>query len=383
MRALAASTTVFDPYRAGIALGEALAAIAPEVVLLFSSTHYSVPELLEGLHDALERDGVIVVGNSGNGVYATAGPKDHGAVALGLNSDGAVRWALESLDGLDDELEARFAALMGRLVAGGQSPRLGFLVSDFRVDASRIEALLGRFASFPVVGGLATDSRQRSECFLYVGRRVVSDALAVLVAYGDLRFSIALGHSPQTVGRTGVVEEARGTQLIRIDGVSAMEFIERETGKPVLQSDRGILSMELRDPQAADEKRLRTIVRDFPAQHGALGLFGGIAKGHTVQLCLARAEDMVGEVHALAKAEAEAAHGKDIAAALVISCSGRKFLLGAQIEHEVSALTSAFSADLPVAGFLSAGEIGPLRRGDAYTRNLFHNMTYVLLLIER
>lgn len=381
MRALAASTTVFDPYRAGIALGEALAPIAPEVVLLFSSTHYSVPELLEGLHDALERDGVIVVGNSGNGVYATDGPHDHGAVALALNSDGAVRWALESLDGLDDELEARFEALMGRLGAGGQTPRLGFLISDFRVDASRIEALLGRCADFPVIGGLATDSRQRSDCFVYVGRTVASDALAVLAAYGDLRFSIALGNSPQTVGRVGVVEEARGTQLLRIDGVSAMEFIERETGKPVLQTDRGVLSIQLRDPQAADEKRLRTIVRDFPSDHGALGLFGGIAKGHTVQVCLARAEDMVDEVRALA--QAEAAHGKDIAAALVISCSGRKFLLGAQIENEVSALTSTFAADLPVAGFLSAGEIGPLRRGDAYTRNLFHNMTYVLLLIER
>ena len=35
----------------------------------------------------------------------------------------------------------------------------------------------------------------------------------------------------------------------------------------------------------------------------ALGLFGGIAEGHTVQVCLAREEDMLGEVHALARSE--------------------------------------------------------------------------------
>ena len=71
MRARSSSTIVTDPYRAGIALGESLATMSPEVVFLFSSIDYSVPELLEGLHDALDRDDVIVVGNSGNGFYET------------------------------------------------------------------------------------------------------------------------------------------------------------------------------------------------------------------------------------------------------------------------------------------------------------------------
>nr|WP_294249201.1 FIST C-terminal domain-containing protein [Propionivibrio sp.] len=90
---------------------------------------------------------------------------------------------------------------------------------------------------------------------------------------------------------------------------------------------------------------------------------------------------MVAEVHAIA--EAASASGKGAAAALVISCSGRKVLLGEQIKHETSALTEAFAPDLPLAGFTSFGEIAPLRRADGYTRNLFHNMTYVLLVIER
>jgi hypothetical protein len=36
-----------------------------------------------------------------------------------------------------------------------------------------------------------------------------------------------------------------------------------------------------------------------------------------------------------------------------------------------------------LAGFPSFGEIAPLRRRGGYTRNLFHNMTYVLLLLEQ
>lgn len=86
MQAISSSTVITDPYRAGIALGESLASMSPEVVFLFSSVHYSVPELLEGLHAALDRDEVIVVGNSGNGFYEITGAYDHGAAVLGADS---------------------------------------------------------------------------------------------------------------------------------------------------------------------------------------------------------------------------------------------------------------------------------------------------------
>jgi hypothetical protein len=381
MRALSANTSLIDPYRAGIELGESLAPVGPEVVFVFSSTHYCVPELLEGLHDALACDGVIVIGNSGDGIYATAGACDHGAAALGLNSEGQVRWACEHIEELDEGLEGKFEQLLTRLCAAGETPRLGFLVADSRVDAGRIESLLGQWASFPVVGGLATDNRQRKASYLYVNRAVISDALVVLAAYGDLRFSIRLGNSQQPIGRAGLIDDGEGSRIHVVDGISAMDFIRRETGKPVLQTDQGILSVQVHDPQVLDELRLRAFVKNSSSQPESLGLFGGIAKGYSVQVCLARPADMVAEVHALAEA-AHAEHAT-LAAALVISCSGRKALLGPLVDHEVGALTRAFSADLPLAGFPSAGEIGPLRRGSGYTRNLFHNMTYVLLLIEQ
>ena len=85
MRAQSSKTELFDPYRAGYALGQELAALMPEVVFLYSSTHYAVPELLEGLYEALGSDEVIVIGNCGGGVYETTGVTDQGAVALGLN----------------------------------------------------------------------------------------------------------------------------------------------------------------------------------------------------------------------------------------------------------------------------------------------------------
>ena len=58
---------MFDPYRAGYALGESLASLAPEVVFLNSSINYAVAELLEGLYDGLDSEQVVVIGLSGHG----------------------------------------------------------------------------------------------------------------------------------------------------------------------------------------------------------------------------------------------------------------------------------------------------------------------------
>ena len=380
MRAVSSSTVVTDPYRAGLALGESLAPLSPEVVFLFSSEHFSVPELLEGLHDALEDDDVIVVGNSGDGFYETSGTSDYGAAALGLNSDGHIRWYLSSVQGLHENLDDKFERMMINLSAGGETPCLGYMVSDFRIESGRIDALLRQWVKFPVVGGLATDDFQRANCYLYANREVICDALVVLAAYGDMHFSISIENSQQAIGRTGLIEVAESTQINRIDGISALDFVERETGKPLLHTDRGVLTVQVRDPEAPDEKRLRAIFQEYSGNSGSIGLFGGIDQGHSVQVCMARPEDMVAKVQSIA--DTEQASGRRPVAALVISCSGRKALLGTLIEHEVGALTKAFSSELPLAGFPSAGEIGPLRRGHAYTRNLFHNMTYVLLLIE-
>lgn len=380
MRAASSSTLLTDPYRAGLALGEALVDLAPEVVFLFSSEDFSVPELLDGLHDALEDEDLIVVGNSGDGFYANAGTSDYGAAALGLNSDGAVRWQLEQLSGLNDDLDGKFQRMVQGLCAGGEIPTLGFLVSDFRVEGGRIDALLRQWVSFPTLGGFATDDHRQLNCYLYANRQVINDAMVFLAAYGDLRYTIAVENTQQPIGHAGHVEISEATQIDRVNGMSAMAFLERETGKPLLYIDRGILSVLVSDPEAPDEKRLRAIFEEFSEDSGSIRLFGGIDQSNSIQVCMASPDDMVRNVRTIA--ESEHARGTRPVAALIVSCSGRKALLGSLIEHEVSALTQRFAPALPLAGFPSAGEIAPLRRGEGYTRNLFHNMTYVLLLIE-
>lgn len=378
MRAASASTSNLDPYRAGVELGESVASIEPEVVFLFSSIQYAIPDLLEGLHDAIGRNDLIVFGNSGDGCFETAGVFDFGAAALALTSDGRVRWQIDVLTGLKDGFVERFGSLLSHLASAFEMPRFAYLVTDFRVDAGQLEATLQKYATFPIVGGLAMDDRRGLNSYVYINREVRDDTLALLTAYGEIGFSITVGNTQRPIGHPGHIDAAAANQVRQIDGISATAFIERETGKPVLQSDRGVLSVRLMDSAALDEGRLRSIMLKAQSSPGAIGFFGGMESGDWVQVCQANPEQMLGEVEQIAASLRE--NGKAPAGALIVSCTGRKSFLGPAIECEVDAINRSFPPGLPLAGFPSRGEIAPLPRHGGYTHTLFHNMTYVVVL---
>jgi hypothetical protein len=380
--AKSARSLASDAYRAGVELGTELAKIQPELVLMFAAVeHARDPELLEGLYDALGHRDVVVAGNSGDGYFVPSQASNLGVAALGLSTQGAVKFHITCAAGVqatpEDTVRRCLADLAMRL---REPPALYFLFSDFRTDASRLETVLRDEVKVPVIGGLAADDNQMVQCYAFCNDKILTDNVVMIAAEGPLNFDISIGNSLTPVGAAGLVERASGTNVLQIEGLEAMAFLERETGKQVLQTDRGLLALTVLDSERQDEKILRAIVPDFGVESGALGLYGGIQAGKYVRVCLAEPEQLIGEVYRIATEARE--RGIEPAAAFFVSCNGRKWLLGEQIHHETSALSKVFGHELPLVGFASFGEIGPLRtaRG-SYSRNLFHNMTYVLLLI--
>jgi hypothetical protein len=381
MKALSASTSVSDPYRAGFTLGEALKELVPEVVFVFSSAeHTEASELLEGLYDGLGRDDVIVIGNSGDGVYEGRRAIDFGAAALALNSGGTVRWCLAQAEGLREAPEGTARAALAALDAqlGGERPAFIYMAADFRVDGTRLERVLHGL-DVPIVGGLAGDGYAMTTSSLYANRRVLQDGLVMLAAVGPVTFDILLGQSLVPVGEPGRVDAATGTTIHAIDGLSAMGFIERATGRPALLADRGMLSLAIYEAEHPGRKRLRSIVTSDTPANGGLSLFGGVEPGKMVQVCITGQDQVLHELDALAT------HSRGLAfepvAALVVSCAWRKNVLGDRAEREVAGILDAGPQGLAIAGYPSLGECAPLREGAGFTGNLLHNMTSVVLVI--
>jgi len=379
MQALSAMTRAADPYRAGLELGEALCGISPEAVVLTTTIDYGhSTDILDGLRDGTAVENLIIVGNSSDGCYGSEGVGIHGASAIGLNSGGTVTWRTFQSRGVSTDPESATRSVLNQAIADEQ-PSLVYLVSDFRTDATRIEDVLRDYTQMPIIGGLAADDDRLKESVLYAEGEVITDGVVALAAYGPLSVWTRVANDMTPVGPWGRVDDAEGTVVRAIDGMGSTAFVEHALGKPVLRSDRAVISLRLENPDQPGTYRLRSVVPDFAGPEEHVGLFGGVHTGDYVQVCVPEAGHLLAGIERLANRACD--EGIQPAAALMVSCAGRKWFLGQEVQKEVASLNNVFAAHLPIGGFASFGEIAPQSQDGIRYDNRFHNMSLVLTLL--
>jgi hypothetical protein len=122
------------------------------------------------------------------------------------------------------------------------------------------------------------------------------------------------------------------------------------------------------------------VVLGFDAQTGAITCFGSIPDGADVRVCAAGSEQLLQAASSVAKAVT--CSGFTPAAAIVISCVGRKWQLNNCGEEEVQAIQKVIGHQVPLIGFPSFGEMGPFFLDDCgHSEPYFHNATCVICLL--
>ena len=369
-----------DPYRAGIQIGEALQDIEPEVIFLFSSIHFNgSEELTEAIYDAIGTDELLLIGCTGDGFYESEKVANVGVSALAINSSGKIRWKIDQEKGVGLDPYGVTNRCIKRLQNACPETDVFFLFSDFRTDASEVMRAISDCTDKPVVGGFAADNYDMKRCFIYINRQVVTDMVALLSATGDFSFEIFTVHHKEPEGETGVITECASTTIQKINNLPAMRFVEEAVGKPLEYLDAGTITVNVMDPDNPRIMRHRSLLLSKnPDEDTDIQLFGGIAEGEKIQLCLTNPEQIVAEIQSVAASfDALSFHPSS---AIVISCAGRKQLLGNINQVEIDELKTAEKTPGAIAGFPSFGEIGPVKIGSGYTQSLFHNMTYVVFV---
>jgi hypothetical protein len=384
MQALSTASTATDGYRAGCALAEGVAAVSPEVVILFASIDYEpkLPDLLDGLYDTLGSRDVVVFGGSGDGVLESSRvASHHGVAALGLNSGGRVSWttAVEAGVAEDSRATARRCA-QGALARAPRPPCFAMVLANgVKADGQAVVEGVGEVLAVPFFGGMTADDRRFARSFVCVGNEVHHDVVAVLLACGEVSFAINAASGWTPVGQPGRVDRSRGNRVESIAGISPRAFIREQLGKSLGEVDLGIVPLATSGQGGADHHALRTFSHVDEAT-GALTTFGRIPQGSVVRVCDATREDVLRGVEDAVGGVREAV--PQPVAALVVSCAGRKWLMDDNCAEEVERLFSSLGRRVPLVGFPSFGEMGPFRKPDGgYSPTLFHNVTYVVCLL--
>ncbi len=378
MKTKSCSTLIMDPYRAGLEIGKQLAEINPEVIFLFPTIHYQgSPEMLEAIYDELDSD-VIVIGNTGDGFFEKDKVGNAGVAALAINSENTLKWHLTlEPEAASDPSGATKRCLTNLKEACSIDPALFFIASDFHADATKIISTIQEMTIVPVVGGFAADEFQQHECFLYANRQVITDHIVMLAIEGPLAFDIRFANHQHPLGKSGIVTNSDDKLVKTIDNLPAMEFVEKQLGKPFADIDKGMVTFDLESK--IGKRTIRCIKVPDIDDGGSAELFGSIENDSTVQICLTPPEMIISDIKNIASDMNSLPFTPQ--AALIVSCAGRKSVLKDGLKYEPREILKGCPGLEALVGYPSFGEIGPLKSPDGYTETIFHNMTSIVLTL--
>jgi len=148
--------------------------------------------------------------------------------------------------------------------------------------------------------------------------------------------------------------------LFELDGKPALDIYKRYLGDYAsgLPASGLLFPFALLSNEQQESGLIRTLLGVDEAA-GSLTLAGDIPQGGYVRLMHASTEALVDGAEAAARATLDMVQGPGPGLALLVSCIGRKLVMGDRVDEEVEAVGTLLGKDAVLAGFYSNGEISP------------------------
>jgi hypothetical protein len=226
-------------------------------------------------------------------------------------------------------------------------------------------------------GGLAGDGGAFQQTWT-LSRTGVSDRQIVAIGFGGTHIRTQHGtfHGWKPFGPTRKVTRCADNVLYELDGQPALDVYKRYLGDySVGLPGTGLLfPFEMLGEDRSAIGLIRTIL-GTNEEDGSLVLAGNIVENGYLRLMHASTDSLVEG----ATAAAEAASGPNAdpgeSLALLVSCVGRKLVMGSRVDEEVEAVAEVLGRNVQVTGFYSNGEISPT---NGATQCHLHNQTMTI-----
>ena len=359
-----------------------LSAFGPDLVLCFGAPlFFRQPALHAGLREAAPR--AVLAGCSGAGEILQAQVHDDTLAVTALAFDGAtsVRGASTPIHGMADSFEA------GRRLAGLLAPAglRHVLVFGTGVDINGSALVEGLQSELPddvaISGGLAGDGAAFVETFTLGAEGSRRDQIVAAGLYGD---SLVVGNSSLggwvPFGPARRVTRCDHNVLFELDGELALNVYKRYLGEYArdLPASGLLFPFELLRDDEESSGIIRTILGVDEAA-GSLTLAGDVIEGGYLKLMHASTERLIDAAERAAKSlQPLAATHAGESLALLVSCVGRKLVMGDRVDEEVEAVACTLGSRATVAGFYSYGEISASEFvGDCRLHNQTMTITWI------
>lgn len=259
-----------------------------------------------------------------------------------------------------------------------------FLLSDgLNVNGSELVAgaadAVGRDA--PISGGLAGDGADFSRTVVGADEAPRAGVIAAVGFYGQaMRIGNGSAGGWSVFGPRRMMTRSRDNVLYELNGEKALDLYERYLGPAnsrALPGSALLYPLRISDPDNPTQEVVRTVLGVNRAD-GSMTFAGSMPEGWSAQLMRGSYDRLVAGASAAARQARIANATTEPSLAIMISCIGRRLLMGQSVVGEVEAAGEALGSNYRKLGFYSYGEISP---HSVTKRSILHNQTMTVMTL--
>lgn len=231
-----------------------------------------------------------------------------------------------------------------------------------------------------ITGGLAGDGGAFQKTFVLDDKGASSDRLVAIGLYGEkLEFSHGSFGGWSPFGPARKVTRAVNNVLFELDGEPALTVYKKYLGDHAkgLPASGLLFPFAMLGSDHTEIGLIRTILA-VDESAGSLTLAGDIDNDGYLKLMHANTDALVDGAEAAAQAAVDMQGHSGAGLALLVSCVGRKLVMGGRVDEEVEAVGDVFGKGATLTGFYSYGEISPFTKSvDCKLHNQTMTITYI------
>jgi hypothetical protein len=384
------SEEIEEPFNAGREAAEMalkqLGAAKGDVIMMFTSVDYNHPELLKGIRSVT--GDTPLIGCTTDGEITTYGTHEDSVSLVILKSD-SVKFSFGVGQDLSSDYDKAVQTAVDQVTTGlGSAAKVIIAFPDTSMIGCGVEMLnalqqkVGKECL--VVGGAPGDSERLKQTFQFYNDTVLTNSVCLLGLAGPFSIGVGAKSGLTALGRVAQVTKSDRNVILEIDG------------KPAIQYHRDYVGSELTVPATIANfpfilvnETLKTDVDKFFAtraaffyneENGAVICGASIPEGSTVRLGRINRDSIFAGARDAAQEALRLLAGEKPQVVFCFSCSGRKQILGLELPKEMQVVQEVVGKDVPVIGFYSYAELGPVKFDDerlsrceyqSYTMSIF------------
>ena len=216
-------------------------------------------------------------------------------------------------------------------------------------------------AGVTISGGLAGDGPRFEKTLVGLDSNVQIGNIAAIALYGEhLQVSYSSRGGWDSFGPDRKITKSKANVLYELDGKSALSLYKKYLGDLAAQLPGSALLFPIAIRVGEHGQPLVRTILSINEEEQSMTFAGNMPEGAYARLMKANFDRLIDAAAGAAETCLIGFEKESPELALLVSCVGRRIVLGQRIEEEIESVRDEFGSATAIAGFYSYGEISPL-----------------------